>query len=97
MARRPVLLRDAFVMVAAGGLLWFVAMGLGKSLLAEDEPSQAGKEGGQAEVVLSPAVESKLEQVMQNNEQILARFTRVIEEAQVLKVRVLRRPKNPGS
>ena len=40
MARRPGLLRESLVMVTAGGLLWFVAMGLGKSLLAEDEPSQ---------------------------------------------------------
>ncbi len=97
MARRPVFLRDAFVIAAAGGLLWSMAMGFGKSLLAEDEPSQAGREGERAESALSPAVESKLEQITQNDEQILARFTNVTKELQVLKVRVLRRPQDPGS
>ena len=96
-ARRQFFLRDALLAAAMGALLWTSAMGFGRSLLAEDEPSLAGRKGENAVPALSPAVESKLDQVAQNDEQILSRFTNIMEELQVLKVRVLRRPQTPGS
>ena len=86
--RQRFLLRDALLAAAAGVLLWIGAMGFGRTLLAEDESSSdAGQKSR-----LSPAVERKLDQVTQNDEEILSRFGAIMDELNVVKVRVLRRP-----
>ena len=90
------ILRDALLAAAAGVLLWVGATGFGRILLADTESSPAGSGKGSDTPPLSPAVENKLDQVMQNDEQILSRFASVIEELQVVKIRVLRSPQqNP--
>ena len=38
---------------------------------------------------------AKLDQAMQNDQRILARFDEIMAELQVVKIRVLRRPQNP--
>ena len=91
--RQRFLLRDALLAAAAGMLLWIGAMGFGRTLLAEGQSSSDAK---QPESQLGPAVESKLDQVTQNDEAILSRFGAIMDELNTVKVRVLRPPRNPN-
>lgn len=81
--------REALLAAVAGALLWVGAMGFERSLQAQDEPST------ESEKPLSPAVEQKLNQALQNDEAILGRFQAVMDEVEIVKVRVLRQPQAP--
>ena len=88
---RRALLQDAVLAAAAAALLGTGAVGFGRTLMADNQ-DQAGQE---TRTSLSPAVENKLDQITQKDEELMARFSAVKDEMQTLKVRVLRHPQNP--
>ena len=88
--RRRALLEDAALAAAAAALLWIGAMGFGRTLQAEDEPA-----GTADKPAFSPAVEQKLDQAIQNDAAILGRFKAIMDEVEIVKIRVLRRPQSP--
>ena len=90
-AERCALLQDAMLAAAAAALLGAGAVGFGRTLMAANQ-DQAGQE---AKTSLDPAVENKLDQVTQKDEELMARFSAIKNEMQTLEVRVLRRPENP--
>ena len=93
--------RLASLGLAGGILLSAAALGMAQSETDRQPPTRSSRprrqssSGAQTSATFLAALEPRLGQIAANDQHILARFDEIMTELQAVKIRVLRRPRNP--